>query len=48
MHKLKPEGSGKGSMVSGHGSRFKSLLGENVIVRDSKSSGKNQYDKNGM
>ena len=43
MHKLKPHGSGLGSVTSGGKKRGL----ENVIVRDSKSSGSNQYDKNG-
>ena len=43
MHKLKPHGSGPGSVTSGG----KKGSFENVIVRDSESSGQNQYDKNG-
>ena len=42
-HNLKPYGSGLGSVTSGG----KKGGFENVIVRDSKSSGPNQYDKNG-
>jgi hypothetical protein len=42
IHHLKPYGSGLGNVLSG-----KKFMQENVIVRDSKSSGSNQYDKNG-
>jgi hypothetical protein len=45
MHKLKPHGSGLGSVTSG--GKKGGFIKENVIVRDSKSSGSNQYDKNG-
>tara|TARA_R110002074_G_scaffold360791_1_gene533678 strand:- start:257 stop:409 length:153 start_codon:yes stop_codon:yes gene_type:complete len=45
-HHLKPYGAGLGKVTSG-GKKGR-LLSENVIVRDSKSSGKHQYDKHGM
>ena len=44
-HNLKPYGSGLGSVTSG--GKKGGFIKENVIVRDSKSSGPNQYDKNG-
>jgi len=47
MHTPSTKG-GSAKVLSGHGSHLKSLLGINVIVRDSKSSGPNQYNKNGM
>ena len=46
MHALKPQGSGLGSVTSG--GKKGGFIKENVIVRDSKSSGPNQYNKNGM
>jgi len=42
-HQLKPYGSGFGKVLT----RKHTLLKENVIVRDAKSSGPNQYNKNG-
>ena len=45
-HHLKPYGSGHGKVTSG--GKKGGFIKENVIVRDSKSSGKHQYDKNGM
>jgi len=45
QHNLKSDGSGIGKVISG--GRVGRLLGENVIVRDSKSSGNHQYDKYG-
>ena len=45
-HHLKPYGSGLGKVTSG--GKKGGFIKENVIVRDSKSSGKHQYEKNGM
>ena len=44
-HILKSYGAGLGSAVSG--GKKERYIGENVIVRDAKSSGSNQYDKHG-